>query len=201
MAHSLLIGFAVLVLGGCGGLFLTGAEIYQRLNLFGFGMLLFMLAESFMGGKWTRLSTRIVGIVLMGVAILISPAQAAVNLPELRDVICEHWETRGVAEPDEAVGADGELGRCQVKAESARLAGSEVKPSKLLGPDSAAANREAALLILQRCWIVKDARTPYELARCYNGGHRYGKTIAALYAEHRRAAAWRVVQGGLAWRN
>ena len=90
-----------------------------------------------------------------GVAILISPAQAAVNLPELRDVICEHWETRGGAEPDEAVGADGELGRCQVKAESARLAGSEVKPSKLLGPDSAAANREAALLILHACHEVE----------------------------------------------
>src|SRR3990167_8070991 len=127
------------------------------------------------------------------------PAHAAeANLIDLRETICERWETRGEPSPDEAVGNSGELGRCQVTPESARLAGWEGKNSDLLGPGSRKANREAALLILQRCWIVKGARTARSVARCYNGtgrrADRYAKSVLVIYAEYRREEAWKLAK-------
>jgi len=125
--------------------------------------------------------------LLILAALLMWPSAAsATDIPLLRDVICDAWETRGLADPDNTPGRDGEIGRCQIKAWSAIAAGYRGRIADLWEPG---VNRAWALEILRQCrarWGWRVSR----LAHCYNQGPRapyagptrYTKGVGMLYA-------------------
>ncbi len=102
----------------------------------------------------------------------------------LAEIICA-WETRGEAEPDQAIGDAGELGRCQVKPTTARLLG--VRFAALENPE---ASIQTAVAVLRWC-ASKGWHGTYNGAHCYNAGpkarlgsaHAYARQIASDYAK------------------
>ena len=123
-----------------------------------------------------------------------SSGASAVDLSVLRDTICE-YETRGERIPDEAVGASGELGRCQIKIGTARQVGFQQHPALLFIAD---VNRTVALTKLIMC--NRKYVTVKGLAWCWNRGLRAGRVdwtdayviaVAALYQERMKLVAQR----------
>lgn len=102
--------------------------------------------------------------LLIGLVTLTTP----VDLTVLRDTICE-WETRGEKYPNDAVGADGELGQCQIKVDTARWAGYRGSNRGLLQPGGEV-NRAVALAIITKCANQLETNDPHRIAYCYNGG-------------------------------
>src|SRR3990167_6094968 len=118
------------------------------------------------------------------------------DLAVLRETIC-HWETRGEPRPYAALGADGEIGRCQIKplsavAFGARPADTELQLIALL-VDLVVVPEPIADAIITRCAGRLRIPTAYRIAACFNGGpsaakpakgtraHEYARQIAVNY--------------------
>ena len=115
-----------------------------------------------------------------------SAAPLPVNLLVLRDTICD-YETRGERFPDEAIGASGELGRCQIKIGTARQVGFVGHPALLFLGDVSRHVAYAKLVACNRKYV-----TVKGLAWCWNRGLRAGRVdwtdgyvvaVSALYKE------------------
>ena len=112
----------------------------------------------------------------------------------LAEVICER-ETRGHPDADHAIGAAGELGRCQIKPATAIMFG--VTFDRLADPE---VSMQTAVAVLRWC-SVKGWHGAYRGAHCYNAGpgamagvaRAYAKTVAADYAHAMRETVWRSV--------
>lgn len=110
----------------------------------------------------------------------------------LAEVICER-ETRGHPDPDHAIGAHGELGRCQIKSGTAILFGITFDALAI-----AEVSIQTAVMVLRWC-SANGWHGAYRGAHCYNAGpggaigiaRVYAKTVAAAYAEALREAMWR----------
>ncbi len=124
-----------------------------------------------------------------------------VDLLLLRTVICD-YETRGlgVYRDTAHIGDHGEVGRCQVRASTARTLGHDGQDAMLIFP---LINLYWASKVLDDCYRV-GRRGAYEIAYCYIGGpgsrpyvngptsklRRYAKIIAVEYAEKVRQRQW-----------
>jgi len=145
--------------------------------------------------------TRPLRWIVLAAALLLAPGLAGaperlggrVELHLLREAAC-HWETRGEAEPGEAIGPGQEIGRCQIKPGSARAALAEPPLVELL-VRLVVRPEPIADAILRDCEARGKARA-FDLADCYHRGpsargaptgrdREYAKQLAADYA-----AAW-----------
>ncbi len=114
----------------------------------------------------------------------------------LTETICQ-FETRGELNPDDAVGLDGELGRCQVKPGTARLVGYRGTNRALLSDTQT--NRRVADLIVWRCSKrYRSARlgphwpSAYLTAYCYHAGFRAPLNAKRRSRDYARNIALRV---------
>ena len=138
---------------------------------------------------------------LLLAALLTLPALAWAptqpNLALLREVTCTH-ETRGETIPNAALGAGGEIGRCQIKPLSAVRYGGQTANTELALIQLLAAlilrPEPIAEEILRYCSTRIKIPTAFKVAACYSGGpnathpladsnrYLYAKQIAADYA-------------------
>ncbi|KKM82469.1 hypothetical protein LCGC14_1319280 [marine sediment metagenome] len=107
----------------------------------------------------------VVGLALSSLV----PANSVVEVDPLTPIICA-WETRGEADPDDAVGGDGELGRCQIKPPTARLLGYRGTNKALLS--NGLLNEYWADRMVKRCRAKWKTPSDYLIFYCYNAGLR-----------------------------
>ena len=93
------------------------------------------------------------------------------DLVRLRTVICA-METLGTADPEDAVGANGELGRCQVKWWTARMLG--YKGTRVALITNRGLNEQWAFNVLADCRMRLPRAGVKRLAFCYTAG-RYAR--------------------------
>ena len=117
-------------------------------------------------------------------------APQTTDLVLLRSVLC-HWETRGERNPQEAIGLGQEIGRCQIKPSSARMAMPDVPLAELL-VRLVVRPEPIAEAILTECQLRRIGA--FALADCYHRGpyasgvptgrdREYAKQAASDYAE------------------
>ena len=169
-----MILLAALVLGGC-----VGGGVLADLGWTWTATVLICVGAAFFvyGTPFTRSFPNWAVILFLAfVLVACSSAQAAeIDLPLLRDTICDH-ETRGVKDRDLGEpGPFGEIGRCQIRVSTARQLGMTSHWSWLLIP---AFNEDMALRKLNHC----NRRTVFALAFCFNAGKQ-----ARIDKDHR---AW-----------
>ena len=113
-------------------------------------------------------------------------AAPTVDLLRLRDAVCAH-ETRGEADPDDALGRAGEIGRCQIKPGTARQVGYQGTNVALFRRET---NEYWALVKIAAC--AQKYVTVKGLAWCFNRGLNAGKVngtdkyVLAVEAEYNR---------------
>jgi hypothetical protein len=121
------------------------------------------------------------------------------NLLLLRDVICEK-ESLGAKNRDWAFNGYQDVGRCQIRWETAYSIGGferDRSPGDLFQRDT---NERVAWNIIVRCFSRWKRPTPYLVGYCYHGGlyrkvskgnpwDAYAKDIQQRYAERERSTA------------
>ncbi len=124
---------------------------------------------------------------------------ASINYKMLTDQTCS-WETRGELLPDDAVGADREVGRCQIKIETARLVGYKGTRRDLM-ERGGILSKSVAQRILRRCATALKSTDTHRILFCYNAGPsaRYrNKATAWHYAnEVSRAYQFAISKNGI----
>ena len=141
---------------------------------------------------------KLLPILYVAMCLMLLDAKAH-DLEALTETICE-WETRGVPEhlKDSTPGTSGEIGRCQIKYETARWLG--YRGSR----DGLAVRRVNEYWALQYVALCHSPRrNTRRVAFCYNAGHnaryrpsRYARAINERYLNRHNADLLAVVARG-----